>query len=377
MMTISSSHMEREIYYENLFQSNLEFMEEFRKEFSGVLDSGWFILGNNVKKFEEEFSSFCGSKYCVGLASGLDALSLSLQNFNFQTGTEVLVPSNTYIATILSIVSNRLKPVLVETDLRTYNIDPAKIEEKITSGTKAIMVVHLYGKCCEMDQIMQISTARGLKVIEDCAQAHGASYGGKKTGTFGDFGAFSFYPTKNLGALGDAGALITNSEEAFMKTKMLRNYGSNIKYQNDIIGTNSRLDEIQAAFLRVKLKYLNKITDHKRKLAKIYFDNLNDYYIKPAVDDSFFDVYHIFNIRTEKRDILKEYLMKNRIHTEIHYPIPPNKQKSMKGILDDQPTPLAQKIHDTILSLPISYGNSENEIYRVCEVMNKFVSDVA
>jgi dTDP-4-amino-4,6-dideoxygalactose transaminase len=372
MMTTSSNPMESEIYYENLFRSNLDFMEEFKKEFSGVLESGWFVLGNNVKKFEEEFSSFCGSKYCVGLASGLDALNLSLRNLNFQPGTEVLVPSNTYIATILSIVNNGLKPVLVEPDISTYNIDPAKIEEKITHRTRAIMVVHLYGKCCEMDKIMQISIAKGLNVIEDCAQAHGASLDEKKAGTFGEFGAYSFYPTKNLGALGDAGALITNSEEVYSETRMLRNYGSNVKYNNEVIGINSRLDELQAAFLRVKLRHLNKISEHKRSLAKIYFENLNDYYIKPVVDNRFYDVFHIYNIRTRNRDKLRTFLLENRIHTDIHYPIPPNRQIAMKGILDDQPTPIAQEIHDTTLSLPISFGNTENEIYRVCEVMNRY-----
>ncbi|MCX6327614.1 MAG: DegT/DnrJ/EryC1/StrS family aminotransferase [Bacteroidia bacterium] len=366
--------MYREIFYENLYKSNLEFFNDYKKEFSKVLDSGWFILGNNVKKFEEEFSDYCGSKYCAGLASGLDALSIALQILNFQKGSEIIVPSNTYIATVLSIINNGLIPVLVEPDIKTYNIDTAKIEEKITLKTKAIMVVHLYGKCCEMDKIMEIARAKNLKVIEDCAQAHGASFDGKKAGTFGEFGAYSFYPTKNLGALGDAGALITDSEGFYIKSKILRNYGSNIKYINDLVGVNSRLDEMQAAFLRVKLKHISKITEHKRKLAKIYFENLNDFYVKPVVDDRFYDVYHIYNIRTKKRDRLKTYLLENKIYTEIHYPIPPNRQVAMKGFIDDQITPVAQEIHDTTLSLPISYGNSEEEVFRVCEMMNKFAS---
>lgn len=366
--------MDKEILYENLNKSNLEFIEEYKKEFSNILDSGWFILGSNVNKFEEEFSSYCNSRYCVGLASGLDALSIALQNFSFDHGGEVIVPSNTYIATILSIINNGLKPVLVEPDIHTYNIDPIRIEEKITSKTKAIMIVHLYGKCCEMDRIMEIARAKKLIVIEDCAQAHGASFEGKTAGTFGNFGAYSFYPTKNLGALGDAGALITNSEENYLQTKILRNYGSRVKYHNELVGVNSRLDEIQAAFLRVKLRNIEKITLHKRSLAKIYFENLSDFYIKPVQDDRFYDVFHIYNVRTHLRDKLKAFLMENMIHTEIHYPIPPNEQQAMKGILDNQVTPLAKEIHETTLSLPISYGNTDDEIFRVCEVMNKFAS---
>ncbi len=364
------------IQYESLYKSNLDFFEDYKKEFSKVLESGWFVLGNNVKQFEEEFSNYCGSKYCAGLASGLDALSLALQNFSFNKGDEIIVPSNTYIATILSIINNGLLPVLVEPDLKTYNIDPEKIEEKISKKTRAIMIVHLYGKCCPMDKIMEIAALNNLKVIEDCAQAHGASFDGKIAGTFGEFGAYSFYPTKNLGALGDAGALITDSEELYLRTKTLRNYGSTIKYKNDLVGVNSRLDEVQAAFLRVKLRHIGKITAHKIKLANIYFENLSDDYIKPVRDERYFDVYHIFNVRTTNRDRLKAYLLENSIHSEIHYPIPPNEQPAMKGIIDNQKTPISKEIHETTLSLPISYGNTEEEIYRVCEVMNKFISNV-
>ena len=366
--------MTNEISYENLNKSNLEFFVEYKKEFDKVLQSGWFILGENVREFEKEFSDFCGSQYCIGLASGLDALHIALKNFEFQRKSEVIVPSNTYVATILSVVNNGLTPILVEPDINSYNINPLKIEEKITSRTKAIMPVHLYGKCCEMDKIMEIAESKGIKVIEDCAQAHGASFNGKTAGTFGEFGAFSFYPTKNLGALGDAGALIMNSEDLLLKSLKLRNYGSKIKYINEIIGLNSRLDEIQAALLRVKLRHLHQITEHKRKLAKIYLENLSDYFIKPVVDPRYFDVYHIFNVRTSARDKLRNFLINNNIQTEIHYPIPPNMQKAMIGILDKQHTPIAKLIHDTTLSLPISYGNTEEEIFRVCECMNKFAS---
>jgi dTDP-4-amino-4,6-dideoxygalactose transaminase len=364
--------MNREILYENLNNSNQEFIKDFKNEFEKVLNSGWFVLGENVKKFEEEFASFCNSKFCIGVASGLDALSISLKCLDLVHGSEILVPSNTYIATILSIINNGFKPVLVEPDIQTYNINPDKIEEKISSNTSAIMIVHLYGKCCEMDKILKIAGKFNLKIIEDCAQAHGAKFKGKTTGTFGDIGAFSFYPTKNLGALGDAGAIITDDINVYEKALMFRNYGSRIKYKNEILGFNSRLDEIQASFLRVKLKSLNKINEHKRKLARIYSENLSNFYIKPIIDDRFYDVYHIYNVRTIYRDELKQYLLKNRVHTEIHYPIPPNKQIAMKGIIDNQPTPLAQEIHDTTLSLPLSYAHSDDDIMEVCGVMNKF-----
>jgi dTDP-4-amino-4,6-dideoxygalactose transaminase len=366
--------MNEEIKFEDLYKSNLEFFEQYKSEFINVFNSGWFILGKNVISFEEEYANYCHSKYCVGVASGLDALFIALQNYDFPKGSEILVPSNTYIATILSIINSGLKPILVEPDIHTYNIDPDRITEKISSKTKAIMVVHLYGKCCEMDKIMEIAGLKGLIVIEDCAQAHGAKFKGKIAGSFGDFGAFSFYPTKNLGALGDAGALVTNNQEYYNISKKIRNYGSSIKYKNDIVGINSRLDEFQAAILRLKLKYLNKIIEHKRSLAEIYFTNLSDFFIKPVKDERYYDVFHIYNIRTPARDKLKAFLFKNNIHTEIHYPIPPNRQVAMKGILDDQMTPISQEIHDTNLSLPISYGTTDKEVYRVCEVLNYFAS---
>ncbi len=252
------------IVYEDLYLLNKPFLAQYQENFSDSLEKGWFILGNKVSQFEKEFAAYCGSKYCAGLASGLDALVLALRYFDFPKGAEVIVPSNTYIATILAIYHNGLVPVLVEPDLETYNIDPEKIEEKINHRTKAILVVHLYGKSCDMDPILAIANRNGLKVIEDCAQSHGATYKGKMTGTFGHFGAFSFYPTKNLGALGDAGALITSDIEVIEKIKALRNYGCHEKYHNTYIGVNSRLDEIQAGFLSVKLPYLEDINAHKK-----------------------------------------------------------------------------------------------------------------
>ncbi|MFA4922672.1 MAG: DegT/DnrJ/EryC1/StrS family aminotransferase [Ignavibacteriaceae bacterium] len=360
------------IEYENLGELNKPFFEEYKISFEKTLNSGWYILGKNVKRFEEEFSAYHQSKYCIGVASGLDALILSLKAFNFEKDSEVIVPSNTYIATILSIIHCGLKPILVEPNLKTYNIDPQKIEEKISSKTKAIMIVHLYGKPCDMSPILALKEKYHLALIEDCAQSHGAKYFGKLTGTFGEFGAFSFYPTKNLGALGDAGAVLTDDTALAQSIKRLRNYGSDVKYYNEIVGYNSRLQEMQAGFLSIKLKHLDEINAHKQKLAKIYFDNLKEDYIKPVVEENVFDVFHIFNIRHAKRDGLKDYLLKNEIKTEIHYPVPPHKQKAMKGIITEKHFPISEEIHATALSLPISFYHTENDIYRVVEVMNKF-----
>lgn len=360
------------IEYENLYLSNREFIEELQLSFSETLKSGWFILGNRVKEFETSFADYCGSKYCLGLASGLDALFLALKACNFEKGDEVIVPSNTYIATILAILNADLKPVLVEPDIRTYNIDPKKIEEKISSRTKAIMPVHLYGKLCDMESICAIAKKNNLVVIEDCAQAHGANYKGKKAGSFGEIGAFSFYPTKNLGALGDAGAVTTNDENYFTTLKRLRNYGSDVKYYNEIIGYNSRLDEVQAAFLSVKLKKLDQITEHKRKLAAIYQNNLKEDFIKPYQDKNYYDVFHIYAVRHEQRDALKKYLLDNGIKTDVHYPVAPHKQNAMQNIFKGESYPLSEEIHSTVLSLPISYFHTENDVAKVVEVMNKF-----
>lgn len=360
------------IEYENLRELNRPFFEAYRESFNKTLESGWFILGNEVASFEKEFSTYCGAKHCAGVANGLDALIIALRTFDFKPGSEVIVPSNTYIATILSIMNCGLIPVMVEPDIRTYNIDPEKIEEAISSKTVAIMVVHLYGKCCKMDDITSICKKHDLKLIEDCAQSHGATFKGQQCGTFGDFGAFSFYPTKNLGALGDAGALTTNSDELNRKVKMYRNYGSEKKYYNEVVGTNSRLDEVQAGFLRVKLTALDKINEHKRKLATLYDKNLKNDFIKPVIEKDFVDVYHIYNIRHPRRDALKEYLLKKDIKTEIHYPVAPHHQKAMSGIFDGRSFPISEEIHATTLSLPVSYMHTEQDIMSVIEVMNAF-----
>jgi dTDP-4-amino-4,6-dideoxygalactose transaminase len=360
------------IEYENLGRLNQSFFEDYRLAFDRILHCGWYVLGNEVKRFETEWAAYCNTSCCIGVANGLDALSLALRAFNFEQGAEVIVPSNTYIATILAIVHNGLQPILVEPDIRTYNIDPSKIEEKISPKTKAIIAVHLYGKLCDMEAVNNIAAKYQLKVIEDCAQAHGASFETKKAGSWGHFGAHSFYPTKNLGALGDAGALTCNDETLKEKITTLRNYGSNVKYHNDVVGVNSRLDELQAAFLLVKLAKLDAIIAHKRTLAAIYLSALKEDFIKPFQQPGYFDVYHIFNIRHPHRNELKAYLLKNNIHSEIHYPIAPNNQKAMAGIIDNQPAPIAETIHQTTLSLPVSYFHTAGDIQRVAEIMNKF-----
>jgi dTDP-4-amino-4,6-dideoxygalactose transaminase len=360
------------IDYENLGKLNAPFFEAYEKSFQQSLKSGGYILGKNVETFEHEFANYTKSKHCVGLASGLDSLILGLRAFDFEPGDEVIVPSNTYIATILSVMHLGLKPVMVEPDINTYNIDPAKIEQKITSRTRAVIVVHLYGKVCQMDKIMDVCKRHKLKLLEDCAQAHGAMFKGQQAGTFGDYGCFSFYPTKNLGAIGDAGAINTDSEDLASKIKMLRNYGSAVKYVNEVVGYNSRLDEVQAGFLSIKLKKLDAINDHKRALAELYFQGLNKDFIVPARHSDFYDVYHIFNIRHQKRDELKAYLLKHDIKTEIHYPIAPHKQKAMQGVFEAEEFPISEEIHQTTLSLPISYFHTKDEVSRVIEVLNQF-----
>ena len=359
------------IEYEDIYEVNKSFIEEYKSAFNEVLNSGWFILGKNVDDFEKEFAYYNNNKYCVGVASGLDALTLAIKALNIEKGAEIIVPSNTYIASILSILHAGYKPVLVEPDLKTYNIDPEGIKRNITKSTKAILVVHLYGKPCKMDEIIQICTDNKLYLIEDCAQAHGATYKGEKVGTFGDFGAFSFYPTKNLGALGDGGAITTNNLELSDKIREIRNYGFKKKYVCDSIGYNSRLDELQAAFLRIKLRNLEKINQHKRQLARIYLANLKSEFILPIQEENSIDVYHIFNIRHPKRDKLKDYMLKNGVKTEIHYPVAPHKQKALR-FLSLGKFPIADQIHSTTLSLPISFSHTKDEIERVTEIMNSF-----
>lgn len=361
------------IEYENLGRLNAPFFKEFEEAFKKVLESGWYVLGKNVAEFESSFAQYLQADYCTGVANGLDALVLALDALNLSTGDEVIVPANTYIATILAIVRLGLKPVLVEPCLETYNIDPEKITASITSRTKAILVVHLYGKSCDMDPILDICLKHDLRLIEDCAQSHGATYKGKMTGTFGDFGCFSFYPTKNLGALGDAGAVISANQTLDNTIRKLRNYGSTQKYHNELAGYNSRLDEVQAAFLNIKLQSLDKINAHKKELAEIYFSNLSDSFIKPIRSAEYKDTFHIFNIRHPQRDQLKSYLFENGIGTEIHYPIPPVDQVAMAGVIHGQ-FPISKEIHKTTLSLPISFFHTAEDIHLVCDVANRFIA---
>ncbi len=359
------------IEYENLGKVNKPFVEDYKKSFSETLQRGWFILGQNVENFEKEFAAYTGAKYCIGVASGLDALLLSLKAFDFKTGDEVILPSNTYIATILSVLHAGLIPVLVEPDISTYNIDPSRIEEKITSKTRALMIVHLYGKSCEMDPITDICKKYDLRLIEDCAQSHGAKYKNKITGRFGEFGAFSFYPTKNLGALGDGGAVVTDDPLLAEKIKVFRNYGSKVKYYNEVVGYNSRLDEVQAGFLSVKLKKLDDINRHKNKLAALYHKELKNDFIKPAVHPDFYDVYHIYNIRHPERDKVRNYLLNNNIKTDVHYPVSPNNQAAMKGIISGR-YPVSEEIHRTTISLPVSYFHTTEDIKKVISVLNNY-----
>lgn len=364
--------MNDQIPYENLKKANEPFEKEFETAFKSFIDSGWYILGQQVGEFEKEFAKYIGSQHCVGLASGLDALILGLEALDLPVGSEVLVPSNTYIATIMSILKAGHKPILVEPDIATYNIDPKKLKAALTKDTKAVMIVHLYGKSCEMDQIVDFCKEHDLYLIEDCAQSHGARFDKKTTGTFGDIAAFSFYPTKNLGALGDAGAITTDNAELSEKIQKLRNYGSKVRYKNELIGTNSRLDELQAAFLRIKLKSLSKLNTHKKNLAKIYQEQLQDIVTCPVVDARYDDVYHIYNIRHEKRDALRSFLAENGIKTDIHYPTPPHKQPAYESLLKGS-YPISEEIHRTTLSLPISSFHTVEDVMQVSGKIREFI----
>lgn len=360
------------IEYENLAKSNQPFFEEMRRSFDATLHSGWYVLGKQVEDFETRFADYCGVKHCIGVASGLDALELCLRVFRFASGSEVIVPANTYIATILAIVRSGLVPVLVEPEVRTCNLDPNLIENAITARTVAIMPVHLYGKTCDMDAILSIAQAHGLRVIEDAAQAHGAAFKGKRAGSFGHCNAFSFYPTKNLGALGDAGAVTTDDPELADLFRTLRNYGSRVKYYNEEIGCNSRLDELQAGFLGIKLRHLDAINNHKRTLAAHYFQLLGNGVTKPMQQPDHHDVFHIFNIRHPRRDALKAFLFERGIKTEVHYPIAPNHQSALRTLLGNKVYPIAEQIHATTLSLPIAFFHTGDDVAGVAAAVNAF-----
>lgn len=351
-----------------------EIEEEILAAFEKVYKKNWFIQGSEVEAFEEEFAAYCGTKYCVGCGNGLDALMLILKGYGIGVGDEVIVPSNTYIATALAVSYVGATPIFVEPELSTYNINPQKIEEKITEKTKAIMVVHLYGQPAKMDEIMEIAKKHGLKVIEDSAQAHGALYHGERTGNLGDAAGFSFYPGKNLGALGDGGAVVTNDKELADKVRALGNYGSDYKYHHIYKGNNSRLDEIQAAFLRIKLKNLDRWNENRRSTAVKYAQGIhNPEVVLPKEMEDVKHVYHIYAVKSEKRDELETYLNEKGIGTNKHYPIPMHLQGAYADLnIPKGALPIAEEISSTILSIPMSYGMSEEEIDYVIDAINNF-----
>lgn len=350
-----------------------KYADEYDQAVLEVLHSGWFILGDNVSEFEKNFSEYIGTDYCVGLNSGLDALMLAIRALEIGAGDEVLVPANTYIATVLGITENHATPVFVEPD-EYYNIDVERLEEKISDQTKAILVVHLYGQACNMTKIMEVAQKHHLYVIEDCAQAHGATWQGKKVGSFGDVGCFSFFPTKNLGAFGDGGAITTNNEHIAETVQKLRNYGSIIKYHHEIEGVNSRLDEIQAALLIVKLNYLDELNTERVDIARRYCTEINNPLVKlPSCRDGATHVFHLFVVRVQERERFKDYLRKRGIDTQIHYPIPPHRSKCYEQYAwSNVALAITETYANEIISLPLYNGMTQDEIGYVIHVINEF-----
>lgn len=360
------------IKFLDLEKVNNRFRDEIDKRIKSILDKGWYLQGEWNKTFEKNFATFCGVKHCIGCANGLDALNLIIRGYGFGAGDEIIVPANTYIASILAISENNCTPVLVEPDINTYNINPDLIEEKITDKTRAIMIVHLYGQAVQMDKIRDIAECHNLRIIEDSAQAHGAYYEDKRTGNLGDASGFSFYPGKNLGCMGDGGCVTTNDDELACKIRAIANYGSDRKYHHIYKGVNSRLDEIQAAILDAKLKYLDEDNKRRREISKYYRENIkNSKIILPKTYDENSHVWHIFPIRCNSRDNLQEYLTNNNIQTLIHYPTPPHKQGAYKE-WENRSYPICEEIHKTELSLPISPVMTNSEVKKVVEVINEW-----
>ena len=360
----------------NLKEINYRHLDAFENALRRVVENGWFILGKEVKAFEEDFAEYCGTRHCIGVASGLDALTLILEAYKIQgvlsEGDEVIVPANTYIATILAVSHARLKPILVEPDINTYNIDPKEIKKKITPRTRAIIPVHLYGQVVEMEPIWEIARKHRLKVVEDAAQAHGAVYKGNKAGALGDAAGFSFYPGKNLGALGDGGAVTTGDDELATIIRAYRNYGSEVKYVNLYKGVNSRLDELQAAFLREKLKTLDADNNRRKQIGKYYREHIkNGSIVLPVVSNEESHVFHLYVIRTSDRNQLQKYLQTRGVNTLIHYPIPSNRQAAYKE-WNNTIYPLTEKIQSEVLSLPISPVVIDKEMEHVVETINTY-----
>lgn len=359
------------IKFLDLHKINERFRSEIDTRIKQVLNSGWYLLGEQVRIFESNFAQYCETKHCIGCANGLDALSLIIRAYGFGEGDEIIVPANTYIASILAISENGCTPVLIEPDINTYNINPDLIEENITDKTKAIMVVHLYGQAVQMEKIWALAKKYNLKIIEDSAQAQGAIYQGRRVGNLGDASGFSFYPGKNLGCMGDGGAVTTNDDELASKIRAIANYGSDYKYHHIYKGVNSRLDEIQAAILDVKLKYLDKDNSRRCEIARYYRENIkNPKIILPQAYDENAHVWHVFVVRTDNRKALQKHLENNDIQINIHYPTAPHKQEAYKE-WNHLTYPITEKIHQEVLSLPISPVMTNEEIKRVVEVVNE------
>ena len=361
------------IEFNKLDREYTRYEKDYNEAVLRVLKSGWYTLGNELKAFEQNFGEFCGVKYCVGLNSGLDALILAFKALGIGKGDEVIVPANTYIASVMGITQNGATPVLVEPD-EFYNIDCDNIEDAITERTKAILVVHLYGQAANMERISEIATKHKLFVVEDCAQSHGACFDGKITGSFSDIGCFSFFPTKNLGAFGDGGAIVTNDDELAQKIAMYRNYGSKVKYYHEIEGYNSRLDEIQAALLNVKLSHMKELNQERVRIANRYLNEINNKkIILPKIREKAEHVYHLFVIKTENRDGLQQYLLEKGIKTQIHYPIPPHLSGCYKELgYKKGDFPITEALACEILSLPLYYGMTDEELDYVIEALNNY-----
>lgn len=350
-----------------------KYQEEYERKALEVLRSGWYVLGKEVAAFEQEFAEYVGADYSVGLASGLDALWIAFRALGIGEGDEVIVQGNTYIASVMGITINGATPIFVEPD-EYFNIDAAKIEEKISDKTKAILVVHLYGQASNMKPIMETANKYGLKVVEDCAQSHGAQFDGKMTGTFGDVGCFSFYPSKNLGAFGDAGAVVTNNSKIAESIRVFRNYGSEKRYYNRVVGANSRLDEIQAGLLRVRLSHMQELESEKRRISEQYLRDIHNGNIElPKIRENATHIWHQFVVQCNRRDELADYLEKRNIGTIIHYPIPPHMSEAYRYLgVNAGSLPITEKLARTVLSLPLYIGMTEEEQNYIIETINEF-----
>jgi len=351
----------------DLQSTNEHYREALRAAFDRVLDSGWVVLGQEVERFEAEFAAYCGVRHCIGVGNGLDAMQLVLKAWGVGPGDEVIVPSNTFIATFLAVTAVGAQPVPVEPSEETFNIDPESVERAVSDRTRVILPVHLYGQTAEMDPLRDLARHHGLKILEDCAQSHGAKYRGQPSGGLGDAGCFSFYPGKNLGALGDGGAVTTNDDSLYEQLRLWRNYGSRVKYHHEVAGVNSRLDELQAAFLRAKLPELDRQNRRRGEIASRYHDGLGDTaLILPSVPEWSEPVWHLYVVRTKERDTLQRALVKEGVGTLIHYPIPPHRQPALRGYSFSNNTyHIAESMADTVLSLPIGPHLTDEQVDQV------------